>query len=138
MVGLRLLWCFFFFWLNVESCLFDSSHVTFVCHMCVSVRSDVCFGSELDCRHWTLISALMSPTNFSRVGREPIWTSLVGVDDQNHKPRHIARSYTNMSGRQGGKAKPLKAPKKQNKELDEDVSTRGAVYVRTSCTDMGC
>ncbi|CAK9783600.1 unnamed protein product [Cutaneotrichosporon oleaginosum] len=25
-----------------------------------------------------------------------------------------------MSGRQGGKAKPLKAPKKQNKELDED------------------
>lgn len=88
--------------------------------MCVSVRSDVCFGSELDCRHWTLISALMSPTNFSRVGREPIWTSLVGVDDQNHKPRHIARSYTNMSGRQGGKAKPLKAPKKQNKELDED------------------
>ena len=27
-----------------------------------------------------------------------------------------------MSGRQGGKAKPLKAPKKQNKELDEDVS----------------
>lgn len=26
-----------------------------------------------------------------------------------------------MSGRQGGKAKPLKAPKKQNKELDEEV-----------------
>ncbi|EPQ32180.1 uncharacterized protein PFL1_00377 [Pseudozyma flocculosa PF-1] len=25
-----------------------------------------------------------------------------------------------MSGRQGGKAKPLKAPKKANKELDED------------------
>lgn len=31
-------------------------------------------------------------------------------------------AYTSMSGRQGGKAKPLKAPKKQNKELDEDVS----------------
>ena len=26
-----------------------------------------------------------------------------------------------MSGRQGGKLKPLKAPKKTNKELDEDV-----------------
>ena len=25
-----------------------------------------------------------------------------------------------MSGRQGGKLKPLKAPKKQGKELDED------------------
>ncbi|KAM8867504.1 translation machinery-associated protein 7 [Synchiropus picturatus] len=25
-----------------------------------------------------------------------------------------------MSGREGGKKKPLKAPKKQNKELDED------------------
>ncbi|CCF53947.1 uncharacterized protein UDID_00348 [Ustilago sp. UG-2017a] len=25
-----------------------------------------------------------------------------------------------MSGRQGGKAKPLKAPKKQNKELDDE------------------
>jgi len=25
-----------------------------------------------------------------------------------------------MSGRQGGKAKPLKAPKKEKKELDED------------------
>ena len=27
-----------------------------------------------------------------------------------------------MSGRQGGKAKPLKAPKKDNKEMDEVVS----------------
>lgn len=27
-----------------------------------------------------------------------------------------------MGGRQGGKLKPLKAPKKQNKEMDEDVS----------------
>ncbi|CAJ0567491.1 unnamed protein product, partial [Mesorhabditis spiculigera] len=26
----------------------------------------------------------------------------------------------NMSGRQGGKAKPLKAPKKDNKDLDDD------------------
>ncbi|KAF3286000.1 Translation machinery-associated protein 7, variant 3 [Orbilia oligospora] len=25
-----------------------------------------------------------------------------------------------MSGRQGGKAKPLKAPKKEKKELDDD------------------
>ena len=32
-----------------------------------------------------------------------------------------------MSGRQGGKAKPLKAPKKQNKELDEDVSESASV-----------
>lgn len=29
-----------------------------------------------------------------------------------------------MSGRQGGKLKPLKQPKKQSKELDEDVRAR--------------
>ena len=29
-----------------------------------------------------------------------------------------------MSGRQGGKLKPLKQPKKQTKELDEDVRVR--------------
>lgn len=28
--------------------------------------------------------------------------------------------YRNMSGREGGKKKPLKAPKKKNDELDED------------------
>lgn len=28
--------------------------------------------------------------------------------------------YLQMSGRQGGKAKPLKAPKKKNQEYDED------------------
>lgn len=41
-----------------------------------------------------------------------------------------------MSGRQGGKAKPLKAPKKQNKELDEDVSVvfpRLEQYVERAC-----
>ncbi|GAC97802.1 hypothetical protein PHSY_005390 [Pseudozyma hubeiensis SY62] len=37
-----------------------------------------------------------------------------------HLSLHTSFAYTSMSGRQGGKAKPLKAPKKQNKELDED------------------
>lgn len=40
-------------------------------------------------------------------------------------PHHLCIIYT-MSGRQGGKAKPLKAPKKQNKDLDEDVSRRSS------------
>lgn len=36
---------------------------------------------------------------------------------------HYPTNYYTMSGRQGGKAKPLKAPKKKNQDFDdEDVA----------------
>lgn len=40
-----------------------------------------------------------------------------------HTPGALTRADS-MSGRQGGKLKPLKAPKKASKELDEDVRTK--------------
>ncbi|PWZ02817.1 hypothetical protein BCV70DRAFT_197083 [Testicularia cyperi] len=42
-----------------------------------------------------------------------------------------------MSGRQGGKAKPLKAPKKQNKELDEDVSVARLYGAKPGLAEIG-
>ena len=37
-----------------------------------------------------------------------------------------------MSGREGGKKKPLKAPKKQGGDLDEDDKVRDELHVRSN------